>query len=106
MCRHKARIHVGCMGTNQPHDVSVVIKKICMGKFFWAETMKKTRGNLCSKRFGVALIKLRSNMWTPNRGQAFSLLLRLRVLLLLRSLRWLPAGLCLGLVRRVHGVLV
>ena len=45
--------------------------KINFGKFSWTELVEKTRGNLCSKRFGVALIKLRSNCWTPNSGQKF-----------------------------------
>ncbi len=106
MCRHRARINVACMRTNQPNDVSWVGMKINFGKFFGTKRIKKTRGDLCSKLFGVALIKLRSYSWTPNRRQLSSLLLRLRVLLWLRSLRWLLVDLCLRQVRLVLGALV
>jgi hypothetical protein len=45
---------------------------------FWellrSKFVEETSSNLCSERFGVALIKLRSNYWTPNVGKLLGVL--------------------------------
>src|SRR5208283_4396833 len=93
------------MGANQPDDTSRVSILVYFWKFLRTYLVEETTFNLCSELFGVGFIKLTCDGWTPNSRQPFRVPPPLRVSPLLRSHRWLPAGLCLGRFRLFHGVI-